>query len=138
MDTSTLELQEGSVLSKPAAYLLLRLLVHHAGVQKKLGLKGVGGFAVSQNAGAIHLAAYVPEGKGAPGFVGVWPLGQLSKAESPPPVARRSFFRVHKPFTFSVSPGHALLKLRNSALWTAFISRNSHLCMKCEICSEAA
>ena len=58
--------------------------MHHTGVQKKLGLKAVGGFAVSQNAGAIHLAAYVPEGKGAPGFVGVWPLDQLSKAESPP------------------------------------------------------
>ena len=44
----------------------------------------------------VQLAAYVPECKGAPGFVGVWPLGQLSKAESPPPVARRSFFRVCK------------------------------------------
>ena len=85
--------------------------MHHAGVQKKLGLKAVGGFAVSQNAGAIHLAAYVPEGKGAPGFVGVWPLDQLSKAESPPPVARRSFFRVYEPATFSVPPFHALLKL---------------------------
>ena len=52
--------------------------MHLTGVQKKLGLKGVGGFAVSQNAGAIHLAAYVPDGKGAPGFVGVWPLDQLS------------------------------------------------------------
>ena len=84
--------------------------MHHAGVQKKLGLKGVGGFAVSQNAGAIHLAAYVPEGKGAPGFVGVWPLGQLSKAESPPPVARRSFFRVRRPSTVCVFPDLALKK----------------------------
>ena len=85
--------------------------MHHTGVQKKLGLKGVGGFAVSQNVGAVQLAAYVPEGKGAPGFVGVWPLGQLSKAESPPPVARRSFFRVRKPSTVFVCPDHALLKL---------------------------
>ena len=112
--------------------------MHHAGVQKKLGLKAVGGFAVSQNAGAIHLAAYVPEGKGAPGFVGVWPLDQLSKAESPPPVARRSFFRVYEPSTCSVSPGHALLKLQNSDLWTAFISCASHLCMSSQICSDAA
>ena len=65
-----------------------------AGVQKKLGLKNVGSFAVSQNAGAPQLAAYAPEGKGAPGYVGVWPLAQLSKNETPPPTARRSFFRV--------------------------------------------
>ena len=90
--------------------------MHLTGVQKKLGLKGVGGFAVSQNAGAIHLAAYVPEGKGAPGFVGVWPLGQLSKAESPPPVARRSFFRVYEPPTVFECPGHAPLKLQSCAL----------------------
>ncbi len=112
--------------------------MHHTGVQKKLGLKAVGGFAVSQNACAIHLAAYVPEGKGAPGFVGVWPLDQLSKAESPPPVARRSFFRVYEPSTFSVPPFHALLKLGNGALWTAFILHASHLCMRCQICSGAA
>ena len=49
---------------------------------------------MSQNAGSAQLAAYVPEGKGSPGFVGVWPLAQLSKNETPPPTARRSFFRV--------------------------------------------
>lgn len=68
-----------------------------AGVHKKLGLKNIGGFAVSQNAGAVQVAAYVPEGKGSPGFVGVWPLAQLSKHETPPPTARRSFFRVISP-----------------------------------------
>ena len=68
-----------------------------AGVQKKLGLKNVGGFAVSQNPGSPQLAAYVPEGKGSPGYVGVWPLSQLSKTETPPPTARRSFFRVSIP-----------------------------------------
>ena len=68
-----------------------------AGVQKKLGLKNIGGFAVSQNAGAVQVAAYVPEGKGSPGFVGVWPLAQLNKNETPPPTARRSFFRVTPP-----------------------------------------
>ena len=65
-----------------------------AGVQRKLGLKSVGGFAVSQNSDGPQVAAYVPEGRGAPGFVGVWPLAQLRKNETPPPTARRSFFRV--------------------------------------------
>lgn len=61
---------------------------------KKLAVKGLAGFAVSPNTSAPLLAAYVPEGKGAPGFVGIWPLAQLSKGDSPAPVTRRSFFRV--------------------------------------------
>ena len=73
-----------------------------AGVQKKLGLKNVGGFAVSQNLDSPQLAAYAPEGKGSPGYVGVWPLSQLSKNETPPPTARRSFFRV------SAQPHHTV------------------------------
>ena len=77
-------------------------VLYVAGVQKKLGLKNVGGFAVSQNAGSPQLAAYVPEGKGSPGFVGVWPLAQLSKNETPPPTARRSFFRVISPALWSL------------------------------------
>lgn len=78
----------------PAVRVVTPMASFLAGVQKKLGLKNVGGFAVSQNAGSPQLAAYAPEGKGAPGYVGVWPLAQLSKNETPPPTARRSFFRV--------------------------------------------
>lgn len=65
-----------------------------AGVVRKLSLKGVGGFAVSPTVEAPLLAAYVPEAKGAPGFAGIWRLEQLSKGDSPPPLTRRSFFRV--------------------------------------------
>jgi hypothetical protein len=64
-----------------------------AGVVRKLSLKGVGGFAVSPDQDAPLLAAYVPESKGVPGYVGIWRLDQLSRGDSPPPVARRSFFR---------------------------------------------
>jgi uncharacterized protein with WD repeat len=82
-----------------------------AGVAKKLAVKGLAGFAVSPNASAPLLAAYVPEGKGAPGFVGIWDLNQLSKGDSPAPIARRSFFRVRKPPTHATqkSPGTATL-----------------------------
>ncbi len=65
-----------------------------AGVAKKLAVKGLAGFAVSPNTAKPLLAAYVPEGKSAPGFVGIWDLNQLSKGDSPAPIARRSFFRV--------------------------------------------
>ena len=62
---------------------------------KKLPLKGVGGCAVSPSAGAPALAAFVPEAKGAPGFVGVWRMDQLGAGgDAPTPVARRTFFRV--------------------------------------------
>ena len=64
---------------------------------KKLAVKGLAGFAVSPNASSPLVAAYVPEGKGAPGFVGIWALEKLSKGESPAPLARRSFFRVRNP-----------------------------------------
>jgi hypothetical protein len=64
------------------------------GVVKKLGLKGVGGFGLSSGESPI-LAAFVPEGKGIPGFIGLWKLQDLDKSpNSPPPYARRSFFRV--------------------------------------------
>lgn len=44
------------------------------------------------------IAGAVPEAKGSPGFVGIWPMSQLSKSpEAPPPLARRSFFRVLHP-----------------------------------------
>ncbi len=66
-----------------------------AGVVAKLALKGVGGCAASPAAGAPALAAFVPEAKGAPGYVGVWTLDQLAPgADLPAPVARRTFFRV--------------------------------------------
>ena len=64
------------------------------GVQCKLLLKGAGGFSVAPNADAGLIAAYVPEAKGAPGFVGIWRVDQLGKGASPAPLARRSFFRV--------------------------------------------
>ena len=62
---------------------------------RKLGLKSVGGFAVSPDAESPVLAAFVPEGKGIPGYIGLWRLSDLDKAPvSPAPFARRSFFRV--------------------------------------------
>lgn len=68
-----------------------------AGVQYKLPLKNVGGFGLSPAADTsqLNLAAWVPEGKGAPGFVGIWDVNSLGKSQdAPAPVARRSFFRV--------------------------------------------
>lgn len=70
-------------------------IVRMAGVAKKLSLKGVGGFAVSPDAKVPVVAAFVPEGKGIPGFVGLWRLEELQKGPiSPQPYCRRSFFRV--------------------------------------------
>lgn len=68
-----------------------------AGVQYKLPLKNVGGFGLSPVADTskLKLAAWVPEGKGAPGFVGIWDVNSLGKSQdAPAPLARRSFFRV--------------------------------------------
>ena len=66
-----------------------------AGVAKKLNLKGVGSFALSRDASSPVLAAFVPEGKGQPGFVGLWKALDLDKSPNLlPAFARRSFFRV--------------------------------------------
>ena len=66
-----------------------------AGVVRKLGLKGIGGFSLSQGPQEQVIAAYVPEGKGIPGYVGLWRVSDLHKSpQSPPPFARRSFFKV--------------------------------------------
>ena len=66
-----------------------------AGVQKKLPLKGVGGFGISPTeASQARLAAWTPEARGSPGFVGVWDLQALGKGDAPPPLSRRTFFRV--------------------------------------------
>ncbi len=68
-----------------------------AGVQYKLPLKNVGGFGLSPatNTSQLKLAAWVPEGKGAPGFVGIWDVNSLGKSQDAlAPIARRSFFRV--------------------------------------------
>ena len=70
-----------------------------AGVQKKLPLKGVGGFGISPTiATQARLAAWTPEARGSPGFVGVWDLQALGKGDAPPPLSRRTFFRV-RPIT---------------------------------------
>ena len=74
-----------------------RRAVGCAGVQYKLPLKNVGGFGLSPAADTsmLKLAAWVPEGKGAPGFVGIWDVTSLGKSQdAPAPIARRSFFRV--------------------------------------------
>lgn len=66
-----------------------------AGVTKKLNLKGVAAFGISPEASKPMLAAFVPEGKGQPGYVGLWNIQELDKsANSIPPFSRRSFFRV--------------------------------------------
>ena len=66
-----------------------------AGVAKKLNLKGVRAFALSPDATSPVLAAFVPEGKGQPGYVGLWKALDLDKSPDPVPAfARRSFFRV--------------------------------------------
>ena len=65
-----------------------------SGVARKLSLKGIGGFAVSPSSTDEVLAAFVPEGKGIPGFIGLWKLQELGKSpNSPAPYCRRSFFR---------------------------------------------
>ena len=62
---------------------------------KKLNLKGVGAISLSPDASSPVLAAFVPEGKGQPGFVGLWKTLDLDKSpNSVPAFARRSFFRV--------------------------------------------
>ncbi|EIE21931.1 eIF2A-domain-containing protein [Coccomyxa subellipsoidea C-169] len=84
------------------------------GVAKKLAVKGLAGFAVSPNTAKPLLAAYVPEGKSAPGFVGIWDLNQLSKGDSPAPIARRSFFRANAAQLLWNAKGTALLALTSS------------------------
>ncbi len=74
-----------------------------SGVKAKLAVKGLGGFAVSPSHDRPLIAAYIPEAKGSPGFVGVWDLAGLTKSpESPPPLARRSFFRVSQPLNIVI------------------------------------
>lgn len=64
-----------------------------AGIIRRLVLKGVGGAALSP-AGSV-LAAYVPEARGVPGFVGLYDHRALDKnGDPPPPISRKSFFRV--------------------------------------------
>ncbi|BDA46939.1 Eukaryotic translation initiation factor 2A [Coccomyxa sp. Obi] len=84
------------------------------GVVKKLAVKGLAGFAVSPNSSSPLVAAYVPEGKGAPGFVGIWALDKLSKGDSPAPLARRSFFRASAAQFLWNAKGTALLALTSS------------------------
>ena len=68
---------------------------HNIGVAKKLNLKGVAAFAISPDAADPVLAAFVPEGKGQPGYVGLWKIQDMDKSpNSVPAFARRSFFRV--------------------------------------------
>ena len=68
-----------------------------SGVVKRLSLKNVGGFALSQQQeGPNLLAAFVPEARGSPGFMAVWDLAAIGKGDNPPHLARRSFFRVRK------------------------------------------
>ena len=63
------------------------------GIVRRLVLKGVGGAALSP-VGTV-LAAYVPEARGVPGFVGLYDHKLLDKAgDPPPPISRKSFFRV--------------------------------------------
>ncbi len=72
-----------------------------AGVVKRLSLKNVGGFALTQQKdGPSLLAAFVPEARGSPGFMAVWDVAAIGKGDNPPHLARRSFFRVSKLFSF--------------------------------------
>lgn len=86
-----------------------------AGVQYKLPLKNVGGFGLSPaaDAASLKLAAWVPEGKGAPGFVGIWDVNSLGKSQdAPAPLARRSFFRVNliQHYFCTCAADHSLLR----------------------------
>ena len=68
-----------------------------AGVQHKLFLQSVAGFALSPSpAGSdLKLAAFVPALKGNSGFAGIWKVSDLGKGQDQPaPLARRSFMRV--------------------------------------------
>lgn len=79
-------------------------------VMRKLPCKGVASFAPSPD-GGVRIAAFVPEAKGSPAWVGVWEVESLPAGPSgggggggaggapppppPPPLARRSFFRAN-------------------------------------------
>ena len=66
-------------------------------MQKRLPLKGVGGFGISPAiARQAKLAAWTPEARGSPGFVGIWDLQELGKGDAPPALSRRTFFRVRR------------------------------------------
>ena len=63
----------------------------------------MGGAALSP-AGAV-LAAYVPEARGVPGFVGLYDYRVLDKnGDPPPPISRKSFFRVSHLGTLALQP----------------------------------
>ncbi|KAA6416608.1 MAG: eukaryotic translation initiation factor 2A-like [Trebouxia sp. A1-2] len=84
------------------------------GKSYKLPLKNVGGFGLSPVADTskLKLAAWVPEGKGAPGFVGIWDVNSLGKSQdAPAPLARRSFFRANSVRLYWNSTGTALLAI---------------------------
>lgn len=67
--------------------------VDHAGPVKKLPIKGVGAFALSPTTPLI--AVYVPEIKASPAFVGLYDYsGLTNSSDAPPPICRKSFFRV--------------------------------------------
>ncbi|KAK9828927.1 hypothetical protein WJX72_002838 [[Myrmecia] bisecta] len=85
-----------------------------AGVLRKLSLKGVGGVAVCPQPGSSLLAAYVPEAKGSPGFVGVFNYMTLTKGADAQPLARRSFFRASSVRLLWNSLGTAVLALTAS------------------------
>ncbi|KAL3135761.1 hypothetical protein ABBQ32_007324 [Trebouxia sp. C0010 RCD-2024] len=87
------------------------------GVQYKLPLKNVGGFGLSpgKDNASLKLAAWTPESKGAPGFVGIWDVAALGKSQdAPAPVARRSFFRANSVRLYWNAPGTALLAITAS------------------------
>ena len=73
--------------------IMIALWVDGPGILKRLVLKGVGGIALSP-IGHV-LAAWVPEAKGVPGFVGLWDHRQLTASgDAPTALSRKSFFRV--------------------------------------------
>eukprot|EP00884_Botryococcus_braunii_P023068 jgi/Botrbrau1/9445/Bobra.0252s0068.2 len=85
------------------------------GVVAKLVVKGLGSFAVSPVVDGPLIAGAIPEAKGSPGFVGIWPVSSLSKKpEAPAPLARRSFFRASHVRLLWNCKGSAVLALTAS------------------------
>ncbi|KAL4428252.1 hypothetical protein ABPG75_002341 [Micractinium tetrahymenae] len=83
-----------------------------AGVSKRLSLKGVAGFAVCPALDRSVVAAYVPESKGSPGFIGLYDYAAISAGgDAPPPLCRKSFYRANAARLLWNSTGTAVLAL---------------------------
>jgi translation initiation factor 2A len=88
-----------------------------AGPQYKLPVKGVAAFAVSPAApagGPSLVVVYVPEAKGSPGHIALYPCTPVAGGALPTPLSRRSFFRANDARFYWNAPGTAVLALTSA------------------------